>query len=81
MGDSHGGVLLYVKVTLYYKRRADLEIRGIESIRIELVNHHKHILFGLFYRPPHSDTNYYTKIVNLFSSRHGYSGNNNCWRF
>ena len=63
-GDSHGGVLLYIKKALYYKRRADLEIRGVESIWIELVNHNKHILFGLFYRPPNSDTNYYTNIEN-----------------
>lgn len=64
VGDSHGGVMLYVKETLYYKRRHDLEIRDIESIWIELVNHHKHILFGLYYRPPNSDANYYTNIEN-----------------
>ena len=34
--DSHGGVVLYVKNTLYYRRRADLELRGIECIWIEL---------------------------------------------
>ena len=64
MGDSHGGVTLYVKETLYYKRRDVLEIRDIESIWIELVNHHKHILFGLFYRPPNLNANYYTNIEN-----------------
>ena len=64
VGDSHGGVMLYVKETLYYKRRDDLEIRDIESIWIELVNHHKHILFGLFYRPPNSNASYYTNIEN-----------------
>ena len=63
-GDSHGGVMLYVKTSIHYKRRADLEIRDIESIWIELVNNHKHILFGLFYRPPNSDANYYTNIEN-----------------
>lgn len=64
VGDSHGGVMLYVKETLYYKRRDVLEIRDIESIWIELVNHHKHILFGLFYRPPNLNANYYTNIEN-----------------
>ena len=63
-GDSHGDVMLYVKTSIHYKRRADLEIRDIESIWIELVNNHKHILFGLFYRPPNSDANYYTNIEN-----------------
>ena len=58
IGDSHGGVILYVKTGIHYKRRADLEIRDIESIWIELIYNHKHILFGLFYRPPNSDANY-----------------------
>ena len=51
-GDGHRGVLIYVKHGIHYKRRDDLEVRGIESILIELANHHKRILFGLFYRPP-----------------------------
>ena len=56
--------MLYVKTGIHYKRRADLDIRDIESIWIELVNNHKHILFCLFYRPPNSDANYYTNIEN-----------------
>ena len=64
VGDNHGGVLLYVKENIHYKRRLDLEIRGIESIWIELSNKHKRILFGLFYRPPNSDINYYLDIEN-----------------
>ena len=31
-GDSHGGVMIYVKEGIYYKCRDDLEIRGIECI-------------------------------------------------
>ena len=50
VGDNHGGVILYVKEALNYKRRDDLEIKDIEYIWIELVNHHKHILF--YYRTP-----------------------------
>ena len=61
-GDSHGGVLIYVKSGLRYKRRDDLEIRGIESIWIELANHHKRILFGLFYRPPDANANCLSQI-------------------
>ena len=46
--DSHGGVMIYVKEGLHYKRRDDLEIRGIECIWIEVANHNKQILFALF---------------------------------
>ncbi|MES9992837.1 MAG: reverse transcriptase domain-containing protein, partial [Candidatus Thiodiazotropha sp.] len=62
VGDNHGGVMIYVKDSLYYKRRADLEPRNIESIWIEISNSHKRILFGLFYRPPNSDSNYFSDI-------------------
>ena len=61
-GDNHGGVMIYVKDCLHYKRRADLESRNIESIWIELTNNHKRILFGLFYRPPNSDSSYLSDI-------------------
>ena len=64
VGDSHGGVILYIKEGIRYKRRKDLEIRGIESIWVELANKHKRILFGLFYRPPGSSINYYSDIEN-----------------
>ena len=60
--DGHGGVILYVKETLRYKRRADLELRDIECIWIELINNHQRILFGLFYRPPNSNVNYLSSI-------------------
>ena len=60
--DNHGGVILYVKETLRYKRRADLEIRGIECIWIELLNNHQRILFGLSYRPPNSHADYLSSI-------------------
>ena len=46
--DGYGGVILCVKEGIHYKRTDDLEITGIESIWIELVNKHKHILFGVF---------------------------------
>ena len=62
VGDNHGGVMIYVKDCLHYKRREDLEPRNIESIWLELTNNHKHILFGLFYRPPNSNSNYFSDI-------------------
>ena len=60
-GDN-GGVMVYVKDCLHYRRRADSESRNIESIWIELTNNHKRVLFGLFYRPPNSDSNYFSDI-------------------
>lgn len=63
-GDNHGGVMIYVKDTLYYKRRLDLEPAGIECIWIELQLKHKKVLFGLFYRPPNSDAEYFTSSEN-----------------
>ena len=65
--DNHGGVMLYVKDGIHYKRRGDLEIRAIESIWIEIANNHKRILFGLFYRPPNSNANYYSNIEDSLS--------------
>ena len=60
--DHHGGVMIYVKETIFYCRCRDLEPVGIECIWIELTLKHKHILFGLFYRPPNSDSTYFTSI-------------------
>ena len=54
--------MIYVKEGIYYKRRDDLEIRGIECIWIEVANHNKRILFALFYRPPNSNMSYLNDI-------------------
>lgn len=62
VGDSHGGVMIYVRDSIFYKRRRDLEPHGIECIWIECTLKHKHILFGLFYRPPSSDAAYFSLI-------------------
>ena len=62
IGDSHGGLILYIKNGIYFKRRDDLEIRGIESLWIEISNNRKHVLFGLFYRPPNSNRDYFSNI-------------------
>ncbi|MCG8113228.1 MAG: endonuclease/exonuclease/phosphatase family protein, partial [Candidatus Thiodiazotropha taylori] len=43
VGDSHGGVIIYVKEGIHYKRRNDLEIQGLEAIWIEVANNHKHM--------------------------------------
>ena len=65
--DNHGGVIIYVKDTLFYRRRNDLEPIGIECLRIEIIIKHKKILFGLFYRAPNSAANYYVSIEDSIS--------------
>ncbi|XP_053383769.1 uncharacterized protein LOC128549981 [Mercenaria mercenaria] len=58
-GDSHGGVILYVRENIHYLRRSDLEINRLECLWVEIVLcNNKNILFGVFYRPPSSDTIY-----------------------
>ena len=54
--DRHGGVLVYVKDTISAHRRHDLEVNDIECVWLELKVKHKPILFGVFYRPPNSNT-------------------------
>ncbi|MCG8078294.1 MAG: hypothetical protein JAY75_18895, partial [Candidatus Thiodiazotropha taylori] len=54
--------MLFVKDNIFYQRRADLEPRNIECIWIELILKQKHILFGLFYRPPYTDMVHYSAI-------------------
>ena len=61
-GDAHCDVIVYVKEGIRYKRRKDLEIRGIECVWIEVANNNKRIMFGLFYRAPNSDANYLSSI-------------------
>ena len=56
VADNHGGVVIYIKDHKHYVRRHDLEPIGVECVWVELTLKHKHILFGLFYRPPNSDT-------------------------
>ncbi|KAH3890067.1 hypothetical protein DPMN_014136 [Dreissena polymorpha] len=57
--DSHGGVMLYVKDCIHYKRRVDLEPITLECIWIELhLLSMKRVLFGIFYRPPNADASY-----------------------
>lgn len=59
IGDAHGGVILYIKDNIHYKRRIDLELNRLECIWIELILcNNRHILFSIFYRPPNSDVIY-----------------------
>ena len=66
-GGPYGGVIVYVKNGVFYKRREDLEIRGLECLWIEVINPRRRILFELFYRAPYSDANYYNNIEDSVS--------------
>ena len=66
-GDSHGGVIVYVKETIFYKRRMDLELNGVECIWIELTLKHKKVLLGTFYRPPNVSAVYNNVIEDSVS--------------
>ena len=54
--------MTYVKDSLIYKRRFDLEPPNIECIWIEMQLNHSRLCFGLFYRPPNSDPAYFSGI-------------------
>ena len=43
-------------------RRRDLEPNGVECIWVELTLRQKHVLFGVFYRPPSADALYFSSI-------------------
>ena len=63
ISDRYGGVMMYVKDSISYVRRNDLEISGLECIwvQIKLCNK-RNILFGVFHRPPNSDSAHYSLI-------------------
>ena len=57
-----GGVIIYVRDTLFCKRRPDLEIQGLESTWVEIQIKSKKVLVGGFYRPPNSSPDYFDLI-------------------
>ena len=57
-----GGVIIYVRDTLFCKQRPDLEIQGLESTWVEIQIKSKKVLVGGFYRPPNSSPDYFDLI-------------------
>ncbi|MEW8545280.1 MAG: reverse transcriptase family protein, partial [Candidatus Thiodiazotropha sp.] len=57
-----GGVIIYVRDSLKYKRRSDLEVRGLEVVWVEIQVKCKKVLIGGFYRPPNSNTDYFNLL-------------------
>ena len=64
VGDSHGGVCVYVKNNLHVRRRNDIEIQNLECVWIEITTHNKKVLIGTFYRPPNSPNDTMAHIEN-----------------
>ena len=68
IGDRHGGVILYVKNNVVYKRRYDLELNRLENIWVEIkLSNSRNVLYGVFYRPPNADSVYNSLIENSVS--------------
>ena len=63
IGDRYGGVIIYVKDTIVYKRRLDLEPNRLECLWIEIkLSNSRKVLYGVFYRPPNSNA-MYTSLI------------------
>ena len=62
VADSHGGVIVYIKDSIHYVRRRDLEPNRVECIWVELTLRQKHVLFGVIYRPPSAVALYFSSI-------------------
>ena len=55
--------MVYVEDFISYVRRNDLEIAGLECILIQIkLCNKRNILITVFYRPPNSDSAYYSLI-------------------
>ena len=65
-----GGVAMYVRDFFTCKRRADLEIHGLEAVWLELQVQSKQILVGGFYRPTNSSAEYFNLVVESIDRAH-----------
>ena len=64
IGDSHGGIIVYVKKDIPCKRRIDLELVNIECLWMEVYVKTKQVLMGTFYRPLNSTPVVFSDIEN-----------------
>ena len=53
---------MYVRDTIPYKRRIDLELRDVEAVWVELQVNCKNILVGGFYKPPNISPDYFEML-------------------
>jgi hypothetical protein len=52
--SSYGGVAVYIEEAVYYERKTDLEINGLECVWVELKIKNQKVLYGTFYVPSSS---------------------------
>ena len=55
-------MVIYVRDSIYCKRRNDLEVQGLEAAWVEIRIKSKTLLVGGFYRPPNSNAAYFELI-------------------
>ena len=61
--NRYGGVLVYIKDSISYSRRLDLELYPLECILVQIkFISNRNILYGVFYRPPNADSSYLSLI-------------------
>ena len=70
MWRAGGGVIVYVRDSFSCRRRHDLEIRGLESVWVEILVKSKKILIRGFYRPPNSNNEYFNLISESVDRAH-----------
>lgn len=57
-----GGVVVYIRGNISFKRRHDLEINNLEAVWVEVTIKNKTVLIGGVYRPPNSTVEYFNLI-------------------
>ena len=63
--NNGGGLIVYIKNNIFFKRRDDLESNSIENIWVEIQSTKNKYLLGLFYRPPESKSDYGNEFENV----------------
>ena len=63
--NNGGGLIIYVKDNIFFKRRDDLETNSIENIWIEVQSLRNKFLLGLFYGPPNATTEYWDAFEDI----------------
>ena len=67
IGSGGGGIVLYLKEHLVYKRRIDLEMLNIETLFVELQFSNGNFLVGFVYRPPNNNLVHYSELYGYIS--------------
>ena len=65
-----GGIIVYVRDSFSCRRQHNLEIRGQESVWVEILVKSKKILIGGYYRPPNSNNEYFNLISESVDRAH-----------